>query len=207
MKKVFTVFIVAALIAPMFTGCYFKKGEEDPTMSLKSRKARACGKWTLIEWTQTSTSTSTGGSSTSSLSFSGSSLVETYASGSYTAIYSESMEILKDGTYEYSSNMSSEGYSVIESGSGTWSFVTADKDNGIANKERIILTNTQYTETETYSGSSDTEVYTASGDPSSVAIQRIDKLSSKELIISRDYTKNSDGDLYTITETKVYEKE
>jgi hypothetical protein len=33
-----------------FSGCYFKKGEDDPLMSLRSRKARVVGEWNIDLW-------------------------------------------------------------------------------------------------------------------------------------------------------------
>lgn len=203
MKKVLTFLIVVALVAPIFTSCYFKKGENDPSISLKSRKARLVGEWTLVEWTRTTTSTSSGSSSTTTYTYSGSTLLVSSGGTSYNYVYSESLEVVKDGTYSHTTNESGDGWSYIENSEGTWSFVAGDKENGIASQERVILTNS--TSTTTYGGS--TGVYTSDGDPGSVAVMRINKLSGKEMIITREFTENDGGDLYTISEEQIWEKD
>jgi hypothetical protein len=45
MKKVLGIALIAAFAVPSFQAC--KKGEDDPGLSLRSRKARLAGEWTL----------------------------------------------------------------------------------------------------------------------------------------------------------------
>lgn len=55
--NIFAVAIIAALAMPTLNSC--KKGEEDPFLSLKTRKARVAGEWTLSTYEITSDMTTT----------------------------------------------------------------------------------------------------------------------------------------------------
>ncbi len=82
-KKVMIALAVAALVAPTLESC--KKGENDPGLSLRSRKGRVAGEWTVSSWeskenstsTQKSTQTTTPSSSSDGTSTSGSTYNET----------------------------------------------------------------------------------------------------------------------------------
>ncbi|MFH2142768.1 MAG: hypothetical protein ABIJ97_10115 [Bacteroidota bacterium] len=211
MKKVLIFLLAVILIAPMFTGCHFKKGENDPTISIKSRKARLCGEWKLTEWEMNETATySSGGSSSTMYNFNGSSLtiIDTDAGGSntYTLMYSESCEILKDGTFTSKTSMSGDGYTSTKDAEGTWTWISGNKEDDLKNKERVCFAETRSTEVESGSGYSDTDIFSADGDKD-VSVQRIDQLSNKILVFSIDVTENNNGSIYTTLGTWTYEKE
>jgi hypothetical protein len=206
MKKLLGIIIIVALASTTFHSC--KKGENDPGLSLKSRTARLVGEWELTEMTSTSTNTySTGGSSTSTTNFSGSSKTTIYSSGSVTTVYSESMEVMKDGTYKGNTSETGDGWSSISASEGTWAWIAGNKDDEYKNKERVGITETSSTNTDTYSGNSDTNIYTSDGDAGDLYIMKIDQLGSKTLVVKRDYNSNSDGDTYIISEESTYEKQ
>jgi len=206
MKKLLTIIIAIAIAAPFFTAC--KKGENDP-MSLKSRKARLIGEWELVEWEKTETTTTTSGADIITYNFSGSSLSRTSSGTTTIYMYSESNEIMKDGTYNFESsqtNTEASTTTMIDS-EGTWAWVAGNKEDDLKNKERVCFTTTRSTTT---SGSS-SSITTDDGDKD-VSIIRIDNLGSKELVlvVEETYTYPSlyDGTTVTVTieETKTYEK-
>ena len=146
-----------------------KKGENDPFMSLSSRKARLSGEWDVTsssatwsstsgDWTSTTTVTSDGTTETS---------VNSTTSGGTTTsstdtrtINADSWIINKDGTYtrEYNYTETDEddnGFTttvttstVTSSESGTWSFVGKTKGE-FKNKERVIFNTLSSTESST----------------------------------------------------------
>ncbi len=206
MKKIFSIIIVIAIASPFFTAC--KKGENDPGISLKSRTARLVGEWVLKEMESNTTRTySAGGSSTETVTFNGTTKTTTNSNGSTTSTYSESIEILKDGTYKTNYKEIEESVTRIYEGNGTWAWVDGNKEDEYKNKERVCFTTTSYTSTTTVTGFSSTSTYSSNGDEASVSVMRINKLSSKELIIKREFNYNYDGDTYTLKETYTYEKQ
>lgn len=48
MKNLFKTFIAVAIVSVTVQSC--KKGEDDPALSLSSRKARFAGEWTIDAW-------------------------------------------------------------------------------------------------------------------------------------------------------------
>lgn len=54
-KKVMIALAVAALVAPTLESC--KKGENDPGLSLRSRKGRVAGEWKVKSWEEKNSST------------------------------------------------------------------------------------------------------------------------------------------------------
>jgi hypothetical protein len=76
--------LVALLVAPTFNSC--KKGEDDPT-SLRSRKGRLTGEWTLDNSEMKTTTTSGPGSTTTSTRVSD----ESVKGGNFTEIYTETV--------------------------------------------------------------------------------------------------------------------
>jgi hypothetical protein len=120
------VVLAAAFVLP---SC--KKGENDPFLSLHSRKARVVGEWKL-----TSGLIILNGDTT------------TYP----LANYSETMEFKGDHTYKITVVLGSN--TSVESGS--WTFSSKVKDIDLKKKEAIILYTTSSTSglsTSTYSGS------------------------------------------------------
>jgi hypothetical protein len=147
-----------------------KKGENDPALSLSSRKARISGEWNVTGQNGTSTYTSGNWSSSTTTSLSGSTLTTTQSttnSGTTTSststrtITDHSWVIEKDGTfsrtYNYTYTEEEEDiwglstttttYTITSMQTGTWSFVGKAKD-AYKNKERVVFNVLSATETE-----------------------------------------------------------
>ncbi len=94
MKKIlpFLLVILSLIVIP---SC--KKGEDDPSISFRSRDARITAKWKLVNYERQSNSS--GGSSSTSV-LNGSILTVTNSGGSYSYSYSEELEINSDGTFK-----------------------------------------------------------------------------------------------------------
>lgn len=134
-----------------------KKGENDPFISLQTRKARLCGEWKVYE--EKGQIISTYGNhyvyycDTSIYSFDGvtklgtsvgietdvhpTSTQEIPYNISINEHYSEKYTFKKNGTFDYeyinTDDASQKNYS------GTWDFLARDKDKDAKNRERIIL--------------------------------------------------------------------
>lgn len=138
-----------------------KKGENDPFLSLSSRKARFSGDWDVTAKSSTSSTTSGDWTSSSSTEFDGTTQTTTTSvtnSGTTTSststrtITSDNWVIEKDGTfsrsydYTYTEEVEDWGgfstttttYTVTTTISGTWSFVGKAKGE-FANKERVVF--------------------------------------------------------------------
>lgn len=121
--------ILLVLIAISAFSC--KKGENDPFLSLHSRKARVVGEWTL---------------KSGSITYNGS--TTTYPQANYT----ETIEFKGDHTYTRTT-VNNNNTSVEK---GSWAFSGAAKDVELKKKEALILYCTSYTSgssTDTYTGS------------------------------------------------------
>lgn len=145
-RLIYFVFAISTIIVfTSITGC--KKGENDPFLSLKSRRARISGEWKLKEGVVTYQS-NFGGSPTN--------VTTTYTETTITTNgasvpYSETLTIGEDGTYTLS--VTEDGVNVTVS--GVWFFVGKIKDLGLKNKEAILLNGQEFSEvgySETYSG-------------------------------------------------------
>ena len=80
MKKLIVGALSIALLAGGMSSC--KKGENDPFLSLKSRKGRMAGEWTVTKLTSTEVDTPAGGTaSTSTTTVDGSTLTMVESSG------------------------------------------------------------------------------------------------------------------------------
>lgn len=179
MKRLVLVFLIAALSIPAFQAC--KKGENDPSISLKSRKARLLGEWKLTAGAITENN----GSTITNFTYNGSTVV---VSGSVNGswAYTQSVKFNKDGSFVLT---------VFEDGDqsvfdGNWYFLSANKEEDLKEKEAISLYYKKITETP------------AGGTPSVIMVEgfanlgyyngigatyKIDKLSSKEIILLVDY--------------------
>ncbi|MCH2234854.1 MAG: hypothetical protein MK078_11445 [Crocinitomicaceae bacterium] len=146
-----------------------KKGENDPGLSLSSRKARISNNWTVSAISSTYTETDGDGDSWSNTrTFDGTTntLVSSNTSGGTTVSNTStstftdySVVINKDGTYTmtqaytYSDDDSFGGFTtttahtVTITSSGSWSFVGKEKDS-YKNKERVILNSLSFSYTD-----------------------------------------------------------
>lgn len=169
-KHLMSIIAAAAMLIPTLNSC--KKGSNDPFLSLRSRKARVAGEWTIASWSESSGyNNSTSESANTDYWDTGSyiyeiveghvfiSRSENYRNGSNYSSYDEMMQgaakaamtFEKDGTFTRKTVLSS---LVITSGSsrtsgnmteeikGTWSFLGRLEDE-YENKERMILNITE----------------------------------------------------------------
>ena len=185
MKRLVLVLLVAVMAAPMFQSC--KKGANDPGISFKSRKARLVAEWKLESGSITYTS--------------GTGYTDTYTSATISrstggsASYTETVEILKDGTFKRT--ILNDGNTTVDN--GQWYFMEANKDKDVKSKEMVSFFITQ-------------EVYTPAGGTVSTSTYtgitpdyawRLDELKSKEIIILIDESSQT-GSSYSAKGTMTY---
>jgi hypothetical protein len=172
-SKFVLVLLIAALAMPAFQSC--KKGENDPGISLKSRKSRLVGEWTITKGKVTQTS----GGTIATYTYDNGTLTYTSGGTSSTGTYTFEYSILKDGKYTSKESMTSSGTTTTWSYEGYWYFLDANKDLQVKNKERVAF---QCTKATTISGST-TTVQTYSGNEPEEYY--LDELKSKEMIWKR----------------------
>ena len=144
MKKTTLIFLSAILLTGTFVAC--KKGDNDPFLSLRSRKDRLSGLWTVKEETVNEVITIPGSTTTNNVVYDGQMAISssvTVASGvSTTTIdtskYSVSLEIKKTGNYE--KKIVNVNLLDIEVYSGTWMFLGKSKIDKLKKKEAILIT-------------------------------------------------------------------
>lgn len=191
----FTLTVIA--LVSSLSGC--KKGDNDPFLSLRSRKARITGEWKLKEGVVTYDSNFGGSLISETTAYTETTITTNGASDSY----GETLTINKDGTYTMS---------IIEGGddltvSGVWFFAGKIKDLDLKNKESIILIPQEYTEL----GSS----LTVNGLSQFNGLQHsdaliIDRLANDELIFKGEYDHDTGSGLNfgsSSTYEKRYEKQ
>ena len=139
MQKASWMVLGAILLTGIISSC--KKGEEDPFLSLRSRKARLAGEWTLktrtlkvISPTYTLTDEYADGQNHSmTVHYEAGVPVDTQISVN---AYAQTYTFEKDGTYELVTVLHT-GKTVEE---GVWSFIKKSQQNDLQNKEAILLT-------------------------------------------------------------------
>lgn len=194
MKKHLHLVAFMGFILLSLAGC--KKGENDPFLSLRSRKARLAGEWSLSyqEYARQSVVGNTTSSevrhfdsgtetSSSTVIVSGS----TVSSNVSTIHYTLTLTIEKDGTF---SQVRSENNETTTS-EGTWIFLKKSKEDELKNKEAILLTTKKIT---TPGGT--TTVEGVSGE-----VYLIDQLKNKEMKwkLSRKTTEGNDSELLEVS--------
>jgi len=184
MKHLIKPLLIIAVIALITTSC--RKGEDDPFLSFRSRKARITGEWVLK---------------------SGNSSNYTY-DGNYkysqtdTTPYKEKWIFNKNGEFElfFYNDLGTSANHLME---GTWSFGNKDKAKDYKNKETIILRVTRDS-TGGYFGIYD---MTFSGTAGPVHSYTISQLKNKSMTIKFDGTSNIDGSINTSHGSMTYEKQ
>ncbi|MES2555150.1 MAG: hypothetical protein V4604_03315 [Bacteroidota bacterium] len=175
MKKVLFLSTAMLLLTAVFTAC--KKGENDPFLSLRSRKARISGEWNLdyaeyVRISQLDNVVSNYGISfydqtevtTTSTIVSGVTLNHEISSSPCTV----KLTIEKDGTYTQVKTKNDE----VTTTKGTWIFLKKNGENDLKNKEAILLTQSSMTDS---SGTTTTEGIAGE-------VYTIDKLRNKEMV-------------------------
>ncbi len=189
MKIALLMLLTAVLILP---SC--KKGENDPFMSLKSRKARLCGEWDLKEGTMTQTS----GSTTVTYSFNGSTCTYSMSGTSASFAYTEKVTIDKDGTYKIETNSDGD----LSTEEGAWYFGGKNKELELKDKESVVFIKTKYTSTS--GGTTSTTTYSGSDCPSTTML--LDELKGKEMIMILDGSSTYTGGSSSTTGTMTFEQ-
>ncbi len=182
MKKI--IFILASIVitGTGFYGC--KKGENDPTISLKSRDGRITAKWKLtkIEGSESWTVWVPYSIVTTAITYDGSMYTETDSPGgrsSGTGAYE--MTIDKKGKVSWASNYTQTAPSIapadVRSGAGHWQWLNSNK-----NKDHLIID--------------------GSGDLFGGGLLYVDRLTGKELVLK--YTAKNVNDLSASSEDYTY---
>ncbi|HNW99159.1 MAG TPA: hypothetical protein PKK00_12185 [Bacteroidales bacterium] len=172
MKKVKIALLMLLAAVIILPSC--KKGENDPFLSLKTRKARITGEWELKEGTITGVNSGT----TWTRTFNGTTCTLTSGSFNSTAPYTQKITIVKDGTYKIDINDDGD----LSTEEGDWYFGRKNKDLDVKTKEVVVFHETQYTSTS--GTTTTTTTYTGSSCP--ISTITIDELKNKEIIIKYD---------------------
>jgi hypothetical protein len=138
-KNTLSKILLIAIVFGFFSQC--KKGKDDPFISLRTRKDRMAGEWTLKSGTFDSKYTSTNYSSSTYVSFTSSTYNLTNSStnnnititNTETGTYSYKLLIEKDGFFRMTQVV--DGDLIITS--GNWNFTAGIGD--LKNKEQIVL--------------------------------------------------------------------
>ncbi len=192
MKKILVLSLSVLALVANLTSC--KKGENDPMLSLHTRKAKIVGEWTLTKSESTDINTSSSGTTTYTSSYDGTTATGTQTSTNNNGtsittpntpqVYTLTIEFKKDRTYL-------ETYSLPDgskyTGNGNWNFVGKNKSLKLKNKEAICLL--EKSNSSSYNGTTQTTNYTGL----SGSILVIDQLKNKEMIIIDESTSNSNG--------------
>lgn len=144
MKLILKSTLLLALSIVIISSC--KKGEEDPFLSLRTRKARISGEWTL----KSGSVINTYNNNTETTTYTGTSQIDNNG----TTAYTEKWSIKRDGSFEMITTGSSSSFQM----KGYWSFGNKIKDLELKNKESVIFRVTE--ETDISGGSVYTDKYT-----------------------------------------------
>ena len=194
------ILAAVAMIAGGMSSC--KKGENDGFLSLRSRKARVVGEWTMETFSDVTTISSGGASSTETVTMDGSALTITSVSGGSTTtttgtVNSAAIDFSKDGTWTRTMDMTIPYefggvliYTIqsVETSNGTWNFL--GKVDEFKNKERMVLntlSSTSVTTTTPTTGSSTTDTSSNTyADGESSEIMTLDELKNKKIVMLKD---------------------
>lgn len=166
-----------------------RKGENDPLISLRTRKARLTGDWLLKEGNLTRTYSTSNSSATHTTTYSNSKKTVNDNGSTRETSYTQRLTLRKDNSFER--EIIDNNIKTIHFGS--WSFVHKNKDQKLKNKEAILLSIDSYT----ING-----VTTVNTGIFLSEFLRINRLANKELIFKGETTRNyTSGD----KDTKKYE--
>lgn len=179
MKKILFKVAILAVVISGIQSC--KKGEDDPFLSLRSRKARLSGEWKLTSY---SYKEYTDGMENFSETYDG---VYMHTVNGYFP-FSQEFEFKKDGSYEIKTVY--DGYPSNEK--GNWVFMGKNKEADIEKKEYIFLDQTSYTD-------ADATVTNSNFIVDNGWVYHIKKLSNKEIVF--EITGSGYNDTYVITYT------
>ena len=207
MKNLFKLFALASIVlAITFTTSSCKKGENDPGISFRSRTSRLSGEWTLSTMNYKNTYISDNYSNTKVYSYDGTVRTETstttYAGTTNTNIntdaYSDEVTFEKDGTFSRTIKNGKQTTTY----KGNWMWVNGNDNQGLKNKQTVLLSITKYTHND---GDGNTSYSNYEGKTNFSDFLVLDRLANDELIVIYD-TKDSDddGSVSTTSGTKTY---
>ena len=189
------------LFISVFMGC--KKGEDDPKLSLRTRKARVAGEWTM----------SSGHSFVKDTYYIYNAFDYGFSKNSYSLVHDQYVEGTpehyvenKTGTFSYTLKFDKDGTfrsvrktdTITVIMNGTWNFV--GKGDSYKNKERIVLNIT-----ELNNGAGFTS-YTFSGN-STFDTYHVKELSSKKMVLNREESTIKSADrVYYLNEEYIFEQ-
>lgn len=189
MKKIYTLIMAAAIAASALPSC--KKGENDPFLSLRTRKARVAGEWKVTSGKGSNTQTGAWNPYTSSWTYDGSTQSETEGGNTTSFPRTITYSFEKDGTYTHTDI--SDGATVTTT--GTWNFLQGVGET--KNKSRLALnelTTTSQNGPVTTEGEGYDMMYT------------IDELRHKKMVLKLDFSyAYSDGSGGSFSEELVLE--
>jgi hypothetical protein len=184
MKKHFFILSLICLVAASsitLNSC--KKGSGDPFISLRSRKARLAGTWTLTKQDQSSTQTNGGTTTVDTRKVDGTTLTITNGGTSTVGTYTETLEFTKDGKFTMTSTetytFGGTAFTSNDVVTGTWDFLSGVGD--LKSKESIILKALSMTSTS--GGTSNVTTYSQTNNGTT---WKITTLKNKTLIVDSD---------------------
>ena len=196
--------VLLIIIGIILSSC--KKGDGDPFLSLRSRKARITGEW----WVSSLTSTYSYTNKKYETSYDGVNkkvvytVKDTLING-VTTNYSSTqafagqthIDLKKDGSYFYNETFQdvSTGQTVRIEINGLWYFMGGNKQNDFKNKELLALQVTDYVY-HPYSGSDHTTLYQGNN---TLDVYEIYQLKNDEVILKVNKTETIDFIKYTTT--------
>lgn len=189
-----------AITAGLTTSC--KKGENDPFLSLSSRKARLTGEWTVSSSYSKSTNTSGVTISTNVNDFNGTTNTYTYTLGSFsnTSFENKTIEftINRDGSFTRVTTNTTDQEKFEDT--GIWTFAGKNKTSDYKNKEVVVF----YTQKTVYTDLTDNS--TSTDETTSVNYGEtyvIDQLKGKEIIFksNESYSGTTSSSTYESTMT------
>lgn len=196
LSQLILVLIATALIIPTFESC--KKGEEDPSFSLISRKSRLCQDWKITSYKKTIQTND----SIIAYTFDGSTFRKIMSNYQYASPGSMVLKFSKTGSYQWDQSATTDTSSYIYSEKGQWFFTGGGKETSSKTKELVALQKTDVTESFSSGSNNSTVSYFGSGDLET-NIYHLRKLSSEEVIIDGEttmtYFSNNANQLQKIT--------
>jgi hypothetical protein len=191
MKKQFAITTLVLFCAVLvLDSC--KKGENDPFLSLRSRKGRMAGEWKgskgdgkYVDGSSNTTYTYTWDGTTMNTTITIGSSTFTSSNG-----HTVSLKIEKDGTYEIITTETFTNNTVVTTDKGVWNFT--GKVGEYKNKDHVVFRTLSSTTTNSNPSSTSTTTYTGDSAPSE--IWYIDMLKNKEMVVKSKGTEvNASG--------------
>ena len=179
MKKVLLILLVSLLTVTIFQSC--KKGENDPTISFRSRDARLIGKWNLVNVLGTWDKVEGGTHTYSTFTYNGMNFLDDINTGNIGGTGTYEMTLEKSGDMSYTETLRIGSQDYVYTGTGYWDWLNTDK-----NKTMLSLIGGMH--------------LFVGGDCI------VDRLAYKELVIKRKYNTNDNGDTYSSDFTFTFER-